>query len=484
MSQSLSTNRVGSNYKLDNSNTVLRNYPVLGIVKNNIDPAHSGRIQVALNDMGNYDPDSSENWVTVNYMSPFYGITSGNKVNADNYGSYVDTPHSYGFWATPPDIGTMVICVFVNGDLNFGYYIGCVPQAGSNFMIPAVGAYSNIVIGSEEESKAFGQVPKLPVTELNLENPSIRSNESFVSQPHPIHSYAAATYHRQGVTRDTIRGPISSSAQRESPSRVFGISSPGRPIYQGGFTDETLATNIDNATDDQLKVVGRRGGHSFVMDDGTKDGTDQLMRFRTSNGHQIMMNDSGNTISIMHGNGKCWVELGQSGTIDVYSDDSINFRTMGDINLRADKNINIDAGESLTLKSKTTNQYTEKMNVKANDYSIQTIGKYSVKVGGDMLMSASGLGSYAAASTMYINGKKINLNTGSGPSPSDIKDPVLTSHSDTIFDGDVGFANTPEALKSIVSRAPTHLPWDNLGKGVYASPTQTAPVAPSGLKGF
>ena len=31
-------------------------------------------------------------------------------------------------WFTPPDIGTRVLCFFVNGDANLGYYIGGMKQ--------------------------------------------------------------------------------------------------------------------------------------------------------------------------------------------------------------------------------------------------------------------------------------------------------------------------------------------------------------------
>ena len=44
-------------------------YPYIGIVKNNLDPTRSGRLQVYIPDFGG-DPDIAQNWRTVSYASP------------------------------------------------------------------------------------------------------------------------------------------------------------------------------------------------------------------------------------------------------------------------------------------------------------------------------------------------------------------------------------------------------------------------------
>ena len=137
---------------------------------------------------------------------------------------------------------------------------------------------------------------------------------------------------------------------RESPSRVgWGVSTPGRPIYQGGFTDSNVLTNGVKSSDESLKLVSRRGGHSIVMDDGTAIGQDQLIRLRTALGHQILMSDDGQTLFIIHANGQSYIELGKEGTIDMYATNSVNIRTQGDLNLHADNNININAKKDLNI---------------------------------------------------------------------------------------------------------------------------------------
>jgi len=459
--------------KPDAGGGVLRDLPVLGIVKNNIDNTRAGRIDVYIEDFGGSDPDDDSNWTTVNYMSPFFGSTpavAGSE--ATDYGTYETNPSSYGMWFSPPDLGSTVVCIFINGDSNYGYYIGGILQPELLQMIPAIGSSDNIV-PNKGEAEQTGGAPKLPVSNLNTNNKSITDSENFINEARPVHSYAAGIYQQQGLLRDPIRGPISSSALRESPSRVgWGISTPGRPIYQGGYRDEDVLEKGSEGSPESLQVISRRGGHSIVMDDGDVYGKDQLVRIRTIQGHQILMSDDGQTLQIIHSNGQSYVELGTEGTVDVFAMNSVNVRTQGDLNLHADNNININAKKDLNIAADNIN-----INAATNigwragsNFSGYTLGTYTIKVNGSMSMSAGGEGSYASGGVMFVNGNKVNLNTGStSVTPNEV--PLITqiAHTDTLNDPKVGFAAAPGLLKSIVSRAPAHMPWANAGQGVDVS---------------
>jgi len=452
-------------FKSDNTGSVQYNAPVLGIVKNNIDPARMGRLQVHLADSGTADENDSNNWIKVDYMSPFFGSTP-NAASPESNGDYVSNPQSYGMWATPPDIGTTVVCIFVNGDINFGYYIGCVPSIGQNHMVPAVGASSSVIVTSGE-SGLYGGAGTLPVAELNFDNKEISASGDFNGKARPVHSYAAATFHKQGLVRDTVRGPISSSAARESPSRVFGISTPGRPVYNGGYTDENIQQKASGANDENLRVVARRAGHTFVLDDGAIDGKDQLIRLRTSSGHQIMMNDSEDIMCIIHASGKSWVEFGKEGTIDMYSMNSINARSQGDINMHADRDINMHAGRKLNMFAQDINTQSSKTySIRAENFAAYSVKNTTIKVGGSMAFSSNGDAGFASSGKTFINGSKVCLNTGSiGLTPPDVKSFKPFSVSDTVYTPS-GYVPKPGGLETITSRAPAHHPWEELSKGV------------------
>ena len=472
--------------KLGAGGAVVSPVPLFGVVKDNIDPIRSGRLRVYISDMGGTDPEDSNSWVTVNYMTPFYGLTEGTG-DKTGYGTYLQNPVSYGMWTSPPDIGTTVICIFISGDPNYGYWIGCVPEPEALFMVPANGSTETAVLNSSE-ANSYGGAKKLPVTNINTNNNAINDSATFYNEPKPVNSYLAGVLNQQGLIRDTIRGTIGTSAQRESPSRVgWGVNTPGRPIYEGGFTDETIA---DAATGEgqqsNLKITSRRVGHSIVMDDGDLLGRDQLIRLRTSLGHQILMSDDGQCLHIIHANGQSWVELGKEGTIDMYATNSVNIRTQGDLNLHADNNINMHAkkdfnlyGENITVNSDKKTDFRI-----GTDYKIQSLGQYTLKVGSGMSLESSGEASFASSAVTFVNGSKINLNTGSASLvPAEIKPLSTIAHTDSLYDSTKGWAAAPGSLLSITSRAPAHSPWASANQGVDVKVDNNAsanfPSAPS-----
>ena len=470
----------------------VRLVPAYGVVKDNIDLTRAGRIRVYISDISGSNADDADSWTTLNFMSPFYGRTEPTapslpSTTLDNYGSFKGNPSSYGMWFSPPDIGTTVMCIFPDGDMTYGYWIGCLPDPEALHMVPAIGAVENIV-AIEGEAASYGGALKLPVTNLNFNNKALKDSSGFLQAPKPVHSYVASILFQQGLIRDSIRGVIGSSSQRESPSRLgWGVSTPGRPIYEGGFTDKTIADAATNPNQQSgLKVVARMGGHSLVMDDGNLIGQDQLVRLRTALGHQILMSDDGQCLFIIHSNGQSWIELGKEGTIDMYSTNSVNIRTQGDLNLHADNNININAKKSLNIQADEININSEKdINLlTGNDFKAYTMGKHTHKIDGEMSMSSIGEASFASLAMTYINGSNINLNTGQTKTvPLKVTAITQIPHTDTLFDKIKGYIAAPGKLLSIVSRAPAHQPWVNSGLGVDVKVTNNAaavlPVVPA-----
>ena len=145
----------GQNYKFDRGGQPTEFGPYIGVVKNNIDPTRSGRLQVYIEQF-NFGSDQSDEslWRTVSYIPPFYGVTPHTGTSAGT-GTYKGNPQSYGMWFTPPDLGVSVICFFVAGDPNQGYYIGCVPDPGVTHMIPAVGAGKKFQVDNERQAPYF-----------------------------------------------------------------------------------------------------------------------------------------------------------------------------------------------------------------------------------------------------------------------------------------------------------------------------------------
>lgn len=475
-------------YKFDRGGQAAEFGPFVGVVKNNIDPTRQGRLQVYIEQFGGTDPDDQSLWRTVSYCPPFYGSTSslpGRKGNTDSVGNYLDgNPQSYGLWFTPPDVGVSVLCFFVAGDPNQGFYIGCIPESGINHMIPAVGASRNYETQNKDQASYFEGASVLPVTEINPANQQINDNPKFFDQKKPVHSVLAAEMFQQGTLADPQRGPISSSSQRESPSNCYGFSTPGRPVFQGGLSEETIRQQLKSGAvkTQDLQVIGRRGGHSIVLDDGDIEGKDSLVRIRTALGHQITLSDDGNFFYIIHANGQTWLEFGQEGTIDVFSTNSVNVRSQGTINLHADQDINLFAGKKINMKAKqgvNINSDTTITLSSNEDLSLYSKIKIGAKSDGSLAL-ASRSGSWNAGDAMVLQGGTVDINGGAAENvetPPPMQKYVMP---ETEFDSSVGWVVTPGGLESICTRAPTHEPWPyhNQGVSVEVSMEEGQPTSP------
>jgi hypothetical protein len=382
--------------------------PFLAIVRNHLDTEFMGSLEVELlktSTEGNTTDVSGEMSI-VSYLSPFYGITpyAG---TSDNEG-FDHTQKSYGMWAVPPDIGSTVLVIFAEGNKSRGFWFGCVQEKFMNFMIPGNGS---------TKSNKTDQTKTLPVGEYNKRNETGVGNQptTFLK---PVNTDAVAQLTRAGLINDQIRGTTTSSARREVPSMVFGMSTPGPLDRRPG--KPRVRVGSDNAQTDM--PASRLTGSTFVMDDGDPslfrkgpaattpslyaslaDGGDpmipanELVRLRTRTGHQILLHNSEDLIYIAHGSGQSWIELTAQGTIEVYSKGNISFHSDKDINLDAAKDINIKAGANINL-------------IATNQMSTQTGANWDVRVGADGRLTCGGTsnissaGHYETANPIHMNG--------------------------------------------------------------------------------
>jgi len=458
-----------ASYKFDRGGTPADPGPFIGVVKNNVDPARMGRLQVYIEQFSGGNEEDDSLWRTVSYLPPFYGSTFVPAAAPQGPGTFTTNQQSYGFWFSPPDLGIKVICFFIEGDPNQGYYVGVVPDEAINHMIPAIGASREYALAGPQES-FLSQASQLPVTEINTGNQAIVLDPRFFDAPKPVHSVLAAIMFQQGIITDTVRGPITSNSQRESPSAVFGFSTPGRPIYQGGMTDLDIKRQLetDQIRPQDIAVIGRRGGHSMVLDDGNLEGQDNLIRIRTAKGHQITMSDDGDCFYILHANGQTWVELGKQGTVDVFSTNSVNVRTQGTLNLHADRDINMYAGGTINIKSKIMKLQADATMDIISDNQLTMYSKSFLGVRSDGTLALKSIkgGGWNAGTTMRLKAGCIDMNGGGAPpevrAPRQLKDFKLA---DTKFSPTQGWQSEPGTLPTIVTRAPTHEPYPYHNQG-------------------
>lgn len=458
--------------------------PFLAEITNHLDPTYMGSIEVALmKSIPNSVFIKSQTFV-VKYLNPFYGVTSV-RHEGNNEKEFNDVQKSYGMWMIPPDIGTIVMVIFIDGDPNQGYWMGCVQDEYQNHMVPGIAA-SRQTHMSQEQRDRYG-TDYLPVAEFH-KGKNLLSNPNIATISKPIHPFADRLL-AQGLLFDTIRGVTSSSARREVPSSVFGISTPGpvdeRPGAKRG--------RIGYDTERQIPV-SRLGGTTFVMDDGDINGQNELVRIRTRTGHQILLHNSHDLIYIANSKGTAWIEMTSSGKLDIYAQDSVSIHTEADFNFRSDRDVNIEAGRNFNLRvagSMSTN-IKENYNLMVNeagklsfgssydhtvsdDYTLSVganirtgaSGNISLLSGGNSYFSTAGSTNIASSGNHYESASKINMN---GPAAG-IAESVAAATPTAIplfslpnrnKDAGWGRGNQYKAgsITSIMQRVPTHEPWD------------------------
>lgn len=330
--------------------------PYVGIVKNNTDPLRSGKLQVWIAELGG-SPTDEGSWKTVSYCTPFYGVTN----NRDNSG-YDHHPHSYGMWFVPPDIGVKVLCTFANGNPFDGYWFGCIPEWPNMYNMPGL---AGALDGSIPAPITNGYTDGLSPGTLSNIGPLKDQNGNNIRV---AHDYQKKIWDKQNLTNDPDRGPGTSSAFRETPSNVFGISTPGQPISPN---DPQFFTNKNG--DQEWGVSGRKGGHTLVMDDGDAKGKNAMFRLRSANGHMILMNDTKDFIYIINSKGTAWVEINATGDINVYAQSNLNIEAKGGMQL--------ETQGALKLHGKTVDIVSDgAFNMQGTDINI--LGSGSTKVTG------------------------------------------------------------------------------------------------------
>jgi lysozyme len=304
--------------------TPLGRQPVLhglfiGFVKDTADIQRNGRLRVWIPELGSA-PTEAENWMTVSYCSPFAGATSVSSISKSNLEQFEGTQTSYGMWMVPPDIDNQVLVMFINGNPANGVWIGCLYNQFMNNMVPGM--------ASDINSHQYPGKP-VPLAEYNKWDTKVTQPDRAFK---PYEKTKFKGLGNQGLITDASRGITSSSARRESPSTVFGILTPGPVI------DENAApTNIR-----------RKGGSSFIMDDGVGS---EYVQLTTKSGAQVKLDETNGFVYLINRDGTAWVQMDQKGNIDIFGAQNISMRAQYDVNIRADRNINLEAGQNIYMKA-------------------------------------------------------------------------------------------------------------------------------------
>jgi len=320
------------------------------------DISRTGKLQVFIPALAQ-DKQTKTGYFDAVWSSPFAGSTNPKKIGT-NLESPIDAQKSYGMWMVPPDIGNFVLVAFGDGNMKYPVVISCLYQDKFNHMVP--GLPQTGTFGSDKFRMASVEKNK-------------RSDQEEVNEAtRPIQHTLSEAIVKQGLVYDTVRGFSNSGARRESPSEVFGILTPG-------------PRDLENFNH-------RLGGHQFIMDDNLNS---RNIRIRTAQGNQVLLDDNEGILYFINKSGGVWMEFSSTGVLNVYAENGITMRTRGDFNLRADKDVRIEAGHNIMLKAAGDNT--------ADGYTgAGAFGGAPTGVGGNLLFEAQAETRIASSASTFI----------------------------------------------------------------------------------
>lgn len=281
----------------------------IGVVKNNADPAHHGRLQVFVPayDSNDYKVEDLP-WAF--QITPFGGVTAKPVVGRE--GLEVPGLSSYGTWAIPKN-GAQVLIGCLDGNPEMRFWLGCVYMPEYNRTIPG------FVDGLMTELDDTGNHPQQEVEmlKLNLTDAGLYKGEKH--------------FESRGGYERSISHP--SNKNKVKPTDNGYAKNPNDP----------------EKADSQVVTTRSYGGHYMLMSDVDEH---CRIRFKTTAGNQVIFDDTNERIYLSTAKGRNWVELDETnGKIYVFSDSKVSIRARNDINLFSDENINIVAKHRVNIQS-------------------------------------------------------------------------------------------------------------------------------------
>ncbi len=409
-----------------------------GTVVDTNDPQQNGRLRIMCPAMGDTPDKKVETIPWALYVSPLAGSTHVGPRGPDDDPTKNGTagPVAYGMWNIPK-VGALAIVACIDGDPNYRIWLGCLPHQWLSHTMPH-GRYTYQKTDGPDGPLSSAESPIQPLYDNQTQ---AFTSPSTNVEPRKSFEFATRAMDQQvsGIDSEVIDKVLSNMGDdlEANFTEADGREGSSTQGYQRSRIQPNL--NISDTGginyDPQVYAWTTPGFHSISMGDAA---TSCRMRFRTSSGNQIILDDTNERIYISTAQGKNWIEMDQNGNIDIYSDRrisihaalDINFETEGAFRVKANKGIHLSTNEDFRIFSKkdihhkSENIFLEAINnineLAQENVLIQSVNSDTrIKAGGDVL----------------VTGSSIHLN---GP--------------------DAGLAN-PSKEAFLTNRVPQHEPW-------------------------
>ena len=379
-----------------------------GFVVDNDDPQQNGRVRVCCPTLGD-DPNPTtmnvQNIPWARMGTPLAGTMSQGYRGVDGK---VDGETGYGFTGVPK-VGTDVVVAILDENPGMRVVIACLHHQSGGTAMPH---------GRFQSSGDFPDGP-LALDGSHIQ-PMYDNYTQMFSGP-----YASGRQSFEWMSRGVdysfggFRGEAKNPRQSEDDSENVTITEPdGRTTQytQGYGTDRVgdqtaVVNNTNRKYDPQVYAWTSPGFHSISMDDRVEN---CRMRFRTTTGHQIVLDDTNERIYISTFKGKNWFEMDAAGNVDLHSDTRINIHAAKDINLTSEQTIRMSSNDihfraknEIRMFSFADTHVVSNAHVRigsVTDTFIETGGKFTVLAEGDARITSSANVHVLAATSAFMTG--------------------------------------------------------------------------------
>lgn len=418
----------------------------VGTVVDTNDVQQMGRVKV-------YCPAWDSPLVTVGdipwamYVAPFGGVSTVISRGSDDNNTS-EGKVAYGAWHIPK-IGANVLVMCLDKNPNYRVWLGCIFDQ----YVPHTMPHGRFL---EDDENGPLTSKESPINPLNDNYTKAFTNNKKYEWKTRISDYSVAS----------IDSTITNKKKSESsvPDEKTG--------YELSRIDPDIKISQRDNLDSQVYSWVTPGFHAFSMDDREKN---CRMRFRTSHGHQIILDDTNERIYILTSEGGNWIELDQKGNIDIYADRRISIRSKKDINLTSDETIRFHGKKGIHM---STDGGDIRLDAKDSDVHIKSGNNLIINCVNNLSLSANSFNLLTNTDISLETPSKLNLKgnftylTGNDSVLINGKSSVLVSSSIIHLNGPAApSASSPDILNINpaywTNRIPDHEPW---ARGVVKSP--------------
>lgn len=456
----------------------------IGEVVDTNDPQQMGRLRVVCNAFGD-DSDAALGSIPwAGATSPIGGITE--QMERGRSGEKSSGPVAYGMWNVPK-VGSQVLVACIDGDPRFRVWLGCIHTPFMTHTLPHgrfIADGTSSVVGPQTSTE---NVMEPTVTHLYKTFTPTSPSTIVPTAPSPDGDYTLAPEYlsrgadysvssvRDEFVGSAATGPI--TAGDDNGDDILTEVDGTTTNHLNGYKESRLVQNIGfeetdgKNYDSQVYSWTTPGFHAMSMDDSANN---CRIRFRTTHGNQIILDDTNERIYISTPDGNTWLEMDEKGNIDVFASRNISFHADKDINFTAGETIRMTAVNGIHIESDDEIRIHNKgidggdLSIRS-DTNIRQHSELSTHIESDLMVHVKSLDA-----VMIQTGTILNITAASA---------IAVATPDTSFSGsvkiggavDIGGATT---TANIVANASSIAAPDN-GHGAVAIGGGGSPASPS-----